>query len=159
MIFVAVGTQKFQLNRLLKEIDTLIDNDQLTEEVFAQIGHSDYHPKYYQYENFLSKDKFEEYIKHCDILITHSGVGTIISGITCRKPVIVFPRRAMFQEHVDDHQLQIAKSFSEQGFVLLCQEEKKLAQTIEDAKKFVFQEYHSQRKRVIREIQDFLQNN
>jgi UDP-N-acetylglucosamine transferase subunit ALG13 len=45
MIFVAVGTQKFQLNRLLKEIDDLISQGKLQDEVFAQTGHSDYIPK------------------------------------------------------------------------------------------------------------------
>ena len=38
MIFVAVGTQKFPFNRLLKGIDDLMDQGQLEEEVFAQIG-------------------------------------------------------------------------------------------------------------------------
>ena len=40
MIFVAVGTQKFQMNRLLEEIDNCIEGRDITEKVFAQIGNS-----------------------------------------------------------------------------------------------------------------------
>ena len=58
MIFVTVGSQKFQFNRLLKAIDTLVKNNSITEEVFAQTGYSDYKPKYYKYREFLNRDEF-----------------------------------------------------------------------------------------------------
>ena len=45
MIFITVGSQKFQFNRLLEQIDLLIENKIIKEEVFAQIGSSDYIPK------------------------------------------------------------------------------------------------------------------
>ena len=106
MIFVAVGTQKFPFNRLLKGIDDLIEQGQLEEEVFAQIGHSDYVPRNYGYQDFLTKEDFQNYISNCDVLITHSGVATIIAGMKLEKPVVVVPRFASYGEHVDDHQLQ-----------------------------------------------------
>ena len=45
MILVTVGSQKFQFNRLLQEIDKLIEEGIIKEKVFAQIGVSDYIPK------------------------------------------------------------------------------------------------------------------
>ena len=45
MIFVAVGTQKFPFDRLLKKIDKLIMANIIKEEVYAQIGHSMYKTK------------------------------------------------------------------------------------------------------------------
>ena len=50
-------------------------------------------------------------IRECDVLITHSGVATIIAGLKNDKKVIVVPRLAKYGEHVDDHQVQIAESF------------------------------------------------
>lgn len=44
MIFVSVGTQKFPLDRLFKEIDSLIEQGLINEPVFAQIGTSNYIP-------------------------------------------------------------------------------------------------------------------
>ena len=46
MIFVTLGSQKFQFNRLLIEIDRLIEEKYITDKVFAQIGYSDYKPKH-----------------------------------------------------------------------------------------------------------------
>ncbi len=47
MIFITLGSQKFQFNRLLKKIDNLIEIGVIQEEVFAQIGYSNYKPKNY----------------------------------------------------------------------------------------------------------------
>ena len=53
LIFITVGSQKFQFDRLLKEIDRLVEEKQLnSEEVFAQIGYSTYEPCHYSYQKF-----------------------------------------------------------------------------------------------------------
>ena len=156
MIFVAVGTQKFQFNRLLKAIDDLIAQGQLTDEVFAQIGHSDYVPQNYAYKDFLSKDDFQSCMSRCDLLITHSGVATIIMGLQQEKSVVVLPRFARFGEHVDDHQLQIAESFSDKNFVMMCKNVDNLAETIRQARTHQFSRYVSQRDLVKKTIRDYL---
>ena len=158
MIFVAVGTQKFPFDRLLKGIDDLIEQGQLESDVFAQIGHTDYAPRNYRYQNFLTKDDFQSYISSCDVLITHSGVATIIAGMKLEKPVVVVPRFAKFGEHVDDHQFQIAESFSDKNLVLMCKHMDKLAQTVQEAKTHSFSKYVSQQERMIHTIRDYLEN-
>ena len=156
MIFVAVGTQKFQFNRLLKAVDDLIEQGQLDRDVFAQIGHSDYVPKHYQFKDFISKDEFESCINRCDLLITHSGVATIITGLKLEKPVVVVPRFASYGEHVDDHQLDIARAFEMKKYVLCCYENDDLLEKINKCKDFQFDEYVSQQKQIIGIIKNFL---
>lgn len=156
MIFVAVGTQKFQLNRLLKKIDELIETNIIKETVFAQIGNSDYKPKNYEFTRFLDKKSFNEYIRKSKTVITHSGVGTIISAINNGKPVIVFPRLAKFGEHVDDHQMDIAMSFSKQELILMCTENDKLEDLLKKSETFKFKKYISQRVNVINTIRNYL---
>ena len=156
MIFVAVGTQKFQMNRLLKEIDNCIEGRDITEKVFAQIGNSTYQPKNYEYSTFLGKEDFEERVKECNLLITHSGVATIITGLKFDKPVIVVPRLAKYGEHVDDHQLQIAESFQELNFVIKCQDVSKLSEAITEARSHKFDRYISQRKKMIKTVDLFI---
>ena len=156
MIFVAVGTQKFQLNRLLQILDQLVENGVIQELVFAQTGHSDYIPRCFDSTPFLSKNQFEEMIAHCDLVITHSGVGTILCGIMHGKPVIVFPRLAKYGEHVDDHQLQIAESFLKQNLVLVCLEDDSIVELAQKAREHVFSRYISQRDTVIQTIRLFL---
>jgi len=158
MIYVAVGTQKFQFNRLLESIDQLIECGMISEEVFAQRGHSDYVPRNYSYKDFLSKDEFDSYVQNCDLLITHSGVATIMAGLKHEKPVIVIPRLAKYNEHVDDHQVQIAESFAAQNFVMLCEEKDDLGRIIKDVRKHEFSKYMSRRELVTRTIKDYLLN-
>lgn len=156
MIFLAVGTQKFQFNRLLSIVDSLIASGDINEEVFAQTGHSDYIPQNYGFKDFLSKDEFETYVKKCDLLIAHSGVATIITGLKFDRPVIVVPRLAKFGEHVDDHQLEIAKSFAAKNFILMCEDSDNLNSLIDEARVHVFDKYISRREKMIDTIREYI---
>ena len=126
-------------------------------EVFAQTGHSDYVPRNYGYQNFLSKDEFQDCISRCEILITHSGVATIITGLKLRKPVVVVPRFASYGEHVDDHQLQIAESFADKNLLLMCKNVDDLGKAVTRARTHTFAPYVSQREQVIRTVREYLE--
>lgn len=158
MIFVAVGTQKFPLNRLLKTIDTLIENNVITEEVFAQVGNSDYHPVNYQYKPFLNKEEFDKKIAESTLVITHSGVGTIISALNSQKPVIVFPRFSEYGEHIDNHQLEIAESFTNLNLVMMCGKDDDLGMVIKNAKEHIFSKYVSQKKNAVNMVREYLKS-
>lgn len=158
MIFVAVGTQKFNFNRLLKLVDRLVEKAIIKDEVFAQIGNSDYQPQHYKFQNFLNRNEFENKVKECDILITHSGVATIIMGLKFRKKVIVVPRLAKFGEHVDDHQMQIAMSFSQQNLVIMCGEHDNLADILIETKNHEFAKYESHKEFMIDTIREYLKS-
>ena len=112
MIFVILGTQKFQLTRLLKLLDEYVQKGLIIDEIFAQIGNTKYVPKYFESKSFLEKEEFENCINKASLIITHSGVGSIVTSIGANKPVIVFPRLKKYKEHVDNHQLDIANAFS-----------------------------------------------
>lgn len=156
MIFVVLGTQKFQCNRLLRLIDELVGNGTIKEEVFAQKGHSDYLPQNYTAIDFLQKEEFESKIEECSLLITHSGVGTILAGINHCKPVIVFPRLKKYKEHVDDHQLDIANAFQKKSLVLMCGEDDDMAKLIELSRVTKFEKYVSHRDNMIGIINNYL---
>ena len=158
MIFVAVGTQKFPFDRLLKNIDELIESGKITEEVFAQIGNSDYVPKHYNYTTFMTKEAFDDTVEKSSLVITHSGVGTIISALTRRTPIIVCPRLAKYGEHVDDHQLEIARYFSKMKYIIMCNEEDSLSDLIDVSKNYEFAEYKSQKAKAISIIREYLKS-
>lgn len=157
MIFVVLGTQKFQCNRLLKMIDNMVGNGYLSEEVYAQKGHSSYKPENYQTVDFLSKEEFDKKIAECSLLITHGGVGTILSGINNNKPVIVFPRLKKYKEHVDNHQLDIARAFYKKNLVLMYdEEENNMRWLIEQCRVMHFETYTSQRDHMIEIIRNYI---
>ena len=118
-IFVTLGSQKFQFNRLLKAIDELYEKKIITLDVFAQIGYSDYLPKNYRYKKFLDRDEFNNEMENADIVITHGGTGAIIGAVKKGKKVIAVPRLAKYGEHVDDHQLQLIEQFDDLNLIRL----------------------------------------
>ena len=77
MIFVTLGSQKFQFDRLLKKTDELIDKGIITDEVFAQIGASTYIPRNYKYTRFMDREEFSKCIEEASLIVTHGGTGVI----------------------------------------------------------------------------------
>ena len=91
MIFVTLGSQKFQFNRLLKKMDSLIEQGIITEEVFAQKGKSDYTPRHFDSIDFLDREKFVEKMQKSNLVITHGGTGAIIGAV--KKGTFLVPRQ------------------------------------------------------------------
>ncbi len=46
MIFVTVGTHEQPFNRLIKEVDRLVETGIIKDEVFIQTGYSTYEPNF-----------------------------------------------------------------------------------------------------------------
>ena len=159
MIFITLGSQKFQFNRLLNKIDNLIEKGIIKEEVFAQIGYSDYKPKYYSYNEFLDRNQFAAIMKQCDIVITHGGTGAIITAIKAEKKVIAIPRLKQYAEHVDDHQIQILKEFDDQELIAACYNLDSLESVYINLDKMVFKSYISNTKIIVDSIREFIAKN
>ena len=157
MIFVTLGSQKFQFNRLLIEVDRLIEEGKITEKVFAQTGYSDYKPKNYKFNKFLNRDEFNDIMSKCDKVITHGGTGAIIGAIKKRKKVIAIPRLSEFGEHVDDHQLQITKQFSDMNLSRSINKIDELEECLVEIEKLKFNFYVSNTKNILDSIEDFIE--
>lgn len=158
MIFVTLGSQKFQFNRLLKAIDELIAEGKITNEVFAQTGYSDYVPQHYRYKSFLDREEFAECEGKADIIVTHGGTGAIIGAIKKGKKVIAVPRKAMYGEHVDDHQMQLVGQFKELNLICDCEKVDELDKAIEYVKNAEFATYKSSTEAVVSSIEKFIED-
>ena len=157
MIFVTVGSQKFQFNRLLKKIDELIENGTIQEEVFAQIGVSDYKPQHYKYKEFMTQDEFNKKIDECNLLITHAGTGVIVNAVKKEKKVIATPRLAKYGEHVDDHQIQLIEQFEGLNLIESCYELENIENKLKCIYDKKFSKYISNSKKIINDIKIFIE--
>lgn len=128
----------------------------ITDEVFAQIGYSDYLPSNYRYKNFLNRDEFAEMQKKADIVITHGGTGAIIGAVKKGKKVIAVPRLAKYGEHVDDHQIQLVEQFNEMELIYSCNDVQELKTAIEEIRTRKYNDYHSNTAVIINSIEKFL---
>ena len=157
MIFITLGSQKFQFNRLLQAVDELIEKGIVNDEVFAQIGYSDYEPKHFQYKQFLDRDEFAVQEGKCDILITHGGTGAIIGAVKKGKKVIAVPRLAKYGEHVDDHQIQLIEQFKEQNLICGLNDTTELEAGLKYVKEHDFSVYQSNTMTIIESIEKFIE--
>lgn len=120
MIFVTVGEQ-LPFDRLICSIDNWASTS--SEKVFAQIGDTELIPKNFKYKHFLDPVEFQEKIVMSDLIIAHAGMGTIISALEFRKPIIVMPRKSGLGEHRNDHQLATANRFKNLNNILVASDE------------------------------------
>lgn len=102
MILVTVGTQ-LPFDRLIAAVDDLAPS--LDQPVLAQIGKSDYRPRNIKVERFIAADRFYRLVEEASLIISHAGIGTVLTAQRMGKPVILFPRLAANREHRNDHQL------------------------------------------------------
>ena len=150
MILVTLGTQDKKFNRLLDAIQKQIDNKKIKDKVVVQAGFSsDYKSKDMEIFDLIPMDEFEKLIEECDLLITHGGVGSIISGLKNDKKVIAAARLKKYGEHTNDHQLQIIENFSKEGYILSLENFDELDKVIEKSKKFKPKKYKSNTKKFI----------
>lgn len=158
MIFVTLGSQKFQFNRLLKKLDNLVKNSKIKEEIFAQIGYSDYKPQNYKYKDFVDRDQFKDIMSKSDIVITHGGTGAIITAVKQEKKVIAMPRLAKYGEHVDDHQIQIVKEFEDSGIIKAVYDIEDLEKALTSINSEHFEKYKSNTQTIINDIEEYIES-
>ena len=157
-VFISLGSQKFQFNRLLEKIDQINKAAFLHLEVFAQIGYSDYKPESFSYKMFLDYDQYAEAINKCELLITHAGTGAIMGGVKGGKKVIAVPRLVSYSEHVDDHQVQIVKQFEEMGIIEACYDLNNLEQMIMITMEKTYQRYLSNTQVIMDDLKGYIDN-
>ena len=159
MILVRLGTQDKSFKRLLEDIDKQITLGNTNDEIIVQAGHTKYNSANMTIFDFIPYDEFDEYIKKCNLLITHGGVGSIITGLKYGKKVIAAPRLAKYGEHTNDHQLQIIDNFTENGYILGLYDFAKLDDVIKKSDKFKPKKYKSNTNNMIKLVENYIDNN
>lgn len=159
MILVLLGTQNNSFHRLLEEIQKNIDNGNIKEDVIVQKGYTKFESQDMTIYNQISLEEITKLIDKADLVITHGGVGSIITAIEKSKKVIAVPRLKQYKEHVNNHQLDIIKSFNELGYIIGLNEVEELENALKNVKQFEPKPYIKNTGKIIQLIEDFIDNN
>lgn len=155
MILVTLGTQDKKFYRLLDAIQKQIDLGIIKDNVVVQAGcTADYESKDMEIFDLIPMEEFDNLISKCDILITHGGVGSIITGLKNNKKVIAAARLSKFKEHTNDHQLQIIENFSNDGYILNLSDFDELGNMIKNIDKFKPKKYKSNTNKFIELVEN-----
>ncbi len=110
MIFVSVGTQ-LPFERLIRGMDewTRLHPGHM---VFAQIGDTAYRPEFMETVRKLTPSEYLQRFQRASVVVSHAGMGTIITGLENAKPMVLMPRLTRLGEHRNDHQVGTAEKFA-----------------------------------------------
>ncbi|MCM4156130.1 glycosyltransferase [Gramella sp. AN32] len=127
MIFVTVGTQE-PFDRLIRAMDEIVPElgDQ---EIIVQAPLKTYKPIHFKTFDFINPSKYNNIFDRADLIISHAGMGTILSALTKEKSLLVMPRLVKYGEHRNEHQLHTAQKFKFLNYINVAEDEKQL-QTI-----------------------------
>lgn len=157
MIFLTVGSQ-LAFDRLTREVDKWAGcNKEI--EIFAQIGLTDFKPANMKYSTTLEPDEYKNKLESADILISHAGMGTIITALENRIPILIMPRRASLLETRNDHQIPTTKYFKRYSLVESVDNETELAKMLDTMVNKTISDYdESQTMEVSQELINKIQN-
>lgn len=157
MILVVLGTQDKRFERLLKVVEEAIDQGVIKEEVMVQAGCTVYDSSKMNVVDYVDMTTFEQWMKDCRLLITHGGVGTIMSALRNKKPVIACARLAKYGEHHNDHQCEIIETFYEKGYLIPLRDGQSLKEVLSAAENFVVPEVESNNHKMIELLSNYLE--
>lgn len=161
MILVLLGTQNNSFHRLLEKMDELIEKKVIDEKVLVQSGYTKYESKNMRIFDLIPQEELERYQEQADLIITHGGVGSIISSIKKEKKVIAVPRQHKYKEHVNDHQKQIVEAFDRKGYIIGANSVKELERAILKAQDFIPLKYDEEGRdnsKILKIIENFIDN-
>lgn len=159
MVLVMLGTQNNSFHRLLEEVQKCIDNKVINEEVIVQAGATKFQSKDMKIFKLMPVEELTKYTEQANYVITHGGVGSIVTSLKMGKKIIAVPRLHKYGEHVNDHQTQIIETFDGQGFIMGVQNIEDLEKTIKNIPNFTPAKFTSNTKNIINIIDNFIQNN
>lgn len=130
MIFVTVGNMD-PFDRLIQAVDQWVAERPHAEQVFAQIGNATYRPQNCEYVPFLTPTEFKSRFVSARAVVSHAGMGTIITSLELRKPIVVMPKRASLGEQRNEHQLATVRHFRRSRQVLVADSELELGSVLD----------------------------
>ena len=117
MIYVNTGNLEYGFYRLVKKMDEIAY--EIDEDVVIQAAGTKYSPRNANFFAYTGYAKAMEYFQHARLIVAHCSTGSIINAKRFGKPLIVVPRRKNYGEHVDDHQLELAKTIEGERSIIV----------------------------------------
>lgn len=129
MIFASVGTQK-PFDRMMGTLDEWAGHHPDVP-VVAQVGPSAHTFKAIEAHDKIEPTRFAAYQAEAELLVSHAGMGAILSASALQKPLIIMPRKLELGEHRNDHQMATAQRFSDRTGIHVAWDESVLADLLE----------------------------
>ena len=131
MIFATVGTQ-LPFDRMITSIDKWNKKQELSG-CFAQVGLGGFKPSSLEFSETLTPSQFANQIAKCKVIVSHAGMGTILTALQLGKPIVIMPRLASLGEHRNDHQLATVENLRGISGIYVAEDEEELMRSLDQA--------------------------
>ncbi|WP_162906518.1 glycosyltransferase [Algihabitans albus] len=126
MIFLTIGTQE-PFDRLVRTVDAWCASAGKGGDLFGQITErAEYKPKHFEWVSSVTPEVFQAHCQQADFIVSHAGMGSIITALTYGKPIAILPRSAQLKEHRNDHQQATAKRLGNRPGLMVAHSEEEL---------------------------------
>lgn len=129
LIFVTVGTQ-LAFDRLVGAVDQWAKRHPEVQ-FFAQIGPSESPPENMPFADFIPPSQAEDMMRNAELIVSHAGMGSLLTALRHRRPILIMPRKADLGEHRNDHQLATARWMEGRPGVAVVWDETMVDQALE----------------------------
>jgi UDP-N-acetylglucosamine transferase subunit ALG13 len=132
MIFLTVGTHE-PFDRLVQAVDGWC-GIQRRWDVFGQIadpGPHGFRPRNFEWIDYLPPAEYEARFCSADVIVSHAGMGSIITAMRFGKPIVVLPRRGHLHETRNDHQFASARRLQDRRGIPVAMTERDLSSVLD----------------------------
>lgn len=118
-IFLTVGSM-LPFDRLVLAMDDWARLN-LSAEVFAQVGRGAAAPSHMKYVEMVDPAEYRKHFAWADVVVSHVGMGTVITAAELGKPLVLLARRPKLQEVTSNHQIATANWLGKRPGVLIAE--------------------------------------
>lgn len=135
MIFLTIGTHE-PFDRLVRAVDAWCLATGRQEEVFGQVtaprpgGHV---PQHFRWVSRLSPADYADQVARADLLVSHAGMGSILTALHLGKPIVIMPRRGHLRETRNDHQFTTVQRLGRRPGIHVAADETELPAVLDHA--------------------------
>lgn len=126
MIFLTVGSHE-PFDRLVRAVDDWCDTLEEPLEILAQVTErSAYQPRHFPTVPTLTPEEYDHHVSRAEAIVSHAGMGSLITAFSTRKPILILPRRGHLHETRNDHQFATMQRFRNFAGVFAAEDETQL---------------------------------
>jgi UDP-N-acetylglucosamine transferase subunit ALG13 len=112
-VVVTLGTYRgYQFPRIVERLLEILPADS---DVLWQTGDTDVAGFGIDGKEAIPERELTAAMKEADVIVAHAGVGAALASVEMGRSPLLVPRRLSLGEHIDDHQIQIARELEQRG--------------------------------------------
>jgi UDP-N-acetylglucosamine transferase subunit ALG13 len=135
LIFLTIGTHE-PFDRLVRAVDDWCALRGSGAQVFGQITDPKpgaWHPQHFAWVARLAPQDYEKRVSAARLIVSHAGMGSILTALQHAKPIVVMPRRGHLHETRNDHQFATIKQLGSRPGIHVAEDEIQLGPVLDRA--------------------------